>query len=187
MLLLTGCGSGPSQSAGPRASTTPSRSHQAHDDGMAMDMSTGSRKPSSTASMICGHEIRDAVRRTFALRRAPHPTSTWDNRTRLFSCTYRLSAGDLAMSVQDAVDVHKGLAHFRAVRARTHAPERIAGMDNFGFPAFDTKAGEVAFVKDGKTLLVDARRLSSSRLPQEYDRADAAYAIASAVIACWTE
>jgi hypothetical protein len=45
----------------------------------------------------------------------------------------------------------------------------------------------VVFLKDHKTLWVDATRVAASDLPEGTNRQDAAYGVAAAVIACWTE
>lgn len=156
------------------------------EDGMAMDM--GSRaEPSEPASMICGAEIRQAVRRTFGLTDAPSSTPSWSQSDRVFSCTYRLPRGELALSVQDATDTKQGRAYFDRLRDRLTGATSIDGMENFGFPAFQTSSGNVVFLKDGKTLRVDASMLTDAALPQGYSRDESAYSIASAVIACWTE
>jgi hypothetical protein len=60
-------------------------------------------------------------------------------------------------------------------------------MASFGFPAFETPRGDVGFIKDDKTLWVDATRLSGGDLPTGQTRQDVAYGVAAAVIGCWTE
>jgi hypothetical protein len=60
-------------------------------------------------------------------------------------------------------------------------------MAGFGFPSFETPRGDVVFLKDHKTLWVDATRLARSDLPDGATRAHVAYGVAAAVIACWTE
>jgi hypothetical protein len=60
-------------------------------------------------------------------------------------------------------------------------------MDNLGFPAVSTRAGDVVFLKDGKTLHVDATRLPDASLPRSFSRSEVAYSVAAAVIACWKE
>lgn len=53
-------------------------------------------------------------------------------------------------------------------------------------PAVEDGAGTVLFIRDGKTLEVDATALSG-RLGADGDmsRADVAYAVAASVLACW--
>ena len=66
-------------------------------------------------------------------------------------------------------------------------PRTIHGLADLGFPAFETAHGDAVFIKDHKTLWVDASRLADSDLPRGRSREDVAYGVAAAVIACWTE
>jgi hypothetical protein len=158
----------------------------AMDGDMTMDMGAG-RKPSQPARMICGAEIRDAVRRTFALDAEPVGIPRWSASDRLFSCTYRLPDGRLRLSVQDATQEKVGRAYFDRLRGTLAGARTVTGMDNFGLPAFETTSGRVVFLRDGKTLQVDTSVLPKAALPAGYSRAEAAYSVASAVVACWTE
>jgi hypothetical protein len=135
--------------------------------------------------MICGDEIRGAVRRTLELSKAPVGLHSWAGQ--LYSCTYQLHAGDLRLSVKDLDQAGPGRAYFDSLRRRLPQARAIRGLANFGFPAFETQRGDVVFIKDDKTLWVDASRLRASRLPSGASRQDVAYGVASAVIACWTE
>ena len=183
----TTSGSGaPKSSAAPSPSATSSGS--AHGDGhsgMDMDMSGGG--PTETASMVCGEEIRDAVRRTLELSAEPRPVSRWTKQTRLFVCDYPITGGRLRLSVQDGTDEAAGRRWFDRLRADLPGARTIRGLPNLGFPAFSTRAGDVVFLKDGKTLHVDGTRLARRALPDGYSREDAAYGVAAAVIGCWTE
>jgi hypothetical protein len=194
-LLLAACGGG-SSSAGsehvmsdgstmsgssmPGMSASPDGAMPAHEAGSA-----GSGRPSETASMICDSEIRDTVRRVFQLSRAPVGLHSWSHRT--YSCTYPLVHGDLRMSVKDLDTAGPGRAWFDMLRGRLAGASPIAGLANFGFPAFETPQGDVVFIKDHTTLWVDATRVTAADLPQGTDAQDAAYGVAAAVIACWTE
>jgi hypothetical protein len=60
-------------------------------------------------------------------------------------------------------------------------------MASFGLPAFDSADGTVVFLKDGKVLSVDARKVAHRDLPKGFSREGVAYAVASAVIGCWSE
>lgn len=198
-LMLTACGGGASSTGaehvmpdgsmmngssmpGTAGSATPS-----HDVGMAARDagSAGSRRPSATATMICGSEIRDAVRRVFQLEKVPTGLHSWSHRT--YRCTYPLAHGDLRMAVEDLDSAGPGRARFDRLHGRLADPSPIVGVAGFGFPAFETPQGDVVFLKDHKTLWVDATRVASSDLPRGTDRQDAAYGVAAAVIACWTE
>jgi hypothetical protein len=182
-LLAGGCASTGS-TVGDRPGTPHSMGAMS-DQMPGMDMSGTSAGPSSTARMICGAEIRSTVRRTFALGSPPPSTHTWADH--LFGCTYALPQGPLHMSVKDGSDERTGRAYFDRLRTRLTGATTLHGVEALGFPSFETPAGDVVFLKDGKTLHVDAGSLSRSGLPSGFTRADAAYAVAAAVIACWTE
>jgi hypothetical protein len=145
----------------------------------------GAAGPSQAARMICSQEIRDAVARTFELAQAPRSTGDWSHR--VFTCRYRLPGGPLILSVQDATNEHAGRAYFTGLRSRLTGARDIEGVESFGFPAFETPDGNVAFVKDGKTLRVDASDVAKASLPADFSMAEAAYGVAAAVIGCWTE
>jgi hypothetical protein len=145
----------------------------------------GGGTPSASASMICGSEIRDAVRHNLDLSRTPVGLHAWQHRT--FSCTYQLAGGELRLSVKDLDTAGPGRAYFDHLRSRLPAPQRIRGLEAFGLPAVETAHGDVVFLKDDKTLWVDASRLKASDLPTGRSREDVAYGVASAVVACWSE
>lgn len=142
-------------------------------------------QPSIKASMICGGEIQQATRRLFALPAVPPSAHTWSNK--VFTCTYRVPAGVLRLSVKDLTASKPGRAYFEKLRSDLGSPKLLSGLQNLGFPAFVTTNGSATFFKDGKTLHVDATALDAARLPAHYSRQDVAYSIASNVIACWTE
>jgi hypothetical protein len=192
-VFTVGCGATTTHhTAGPGASEAPA-SHTMP-NGMAManaDMANTDRSdaraagPSQAARMVCSKEIRDAVTRTFELTQAPRTTDDWSHQ--VFTCRYRLPGGPLIMSVQDATNERAGRAYFASLRSRLTGAQDIEGVESFGFPAFETPDGNVAFVKDGKTLRVDASDLTKASLPADFSRAEAAYGVAAAVIGCWTE
>jgi hypothetical protein len=149
--------------------------------GMTM---SGSHGPSPAARMICGREIGRAIQREFGLRALPRASSTWRNQ--LYNCTYRLPQGPLMLAVEDSTKTAVGRSYFDQAMRQAPQATPIRGLQNFGLPSYETSTGTVAFLKDGKTLVVDASRLSlvpgSGR-----SRTDSAYAIAAAVVACWRE
>jgi hypothetical protein len=185
-MLAGGCGGGGSAQlrAHPRVTHRAPAGMSGMPNMSMADMHTG-RRPSSSARMICGAEIRQAVQRTFALSAQPSATSTWSHR--LFVCTYDLPHGSLRLAVNDATDPKVGRDYFNALRSQLAGSTTIRGAEAFGFPAFQTSDGNVVFLKDGKTLRVDAGAVSRHGLPTGFSREDAAYAVAAAVIACWTE
>jgi len=182
-LLAAGCGSAKTTEAQPGAGHA---SASAKNMDMSMNMGTADR-PSAPAKMICGAEIRDAVRRTFATSGNPASAHSWSKADRVYSCTHRLPHGNLAMSVQDSLDKKSGRAYFDALRNRLPGARAITGMESYGFPAFETPEGNVVFLKDGKTLQVNAAALRGAALPPDFSREEVAFSVASAVIACWSE
>lgn len=185
-LLTAGCSAGTTADTRPAASgASPSvaASDHVHVEGMDMSSTGG---PSSAASMICTSEIGDAVARTFALSTTPESSDSWSQDTRVYTCSYQLAGGSFELSVQDAADDASGLAYFDGLRQRLPGATELRGMENFGFPAF-ASTDQVVFLKDGKTLRVDAAEVPKEALRDGYSQRDAAYAVASAVIACWTE
>ena len=191
-VLLAGCGTG--------SSSTPQTTHLMPDDTVmagsempGMDSSDpmtaehghGAAGPSETASMICGNEIRGAVRRNLDLANTPVGLHAWHQR--LYNCTYEVEAGDLRLSVKDLDRPGPGRAYYNRLRHRLAGAADIRGLASFGFPAFETPQGDVVFIKDHKTLWVDATDLKTADLPADMTRQDVAYGVASAVIGCWTE
>lgn len=202
-LLTAGCGSQESaqpsgtghrhesapapDSEGTGAKDTDSEDAGTHDADMkGMDMG-GADTPSEPASMICSAEIQDAVKRTFAMSAVPAKSDTWSKADRVYSCTYRVPGGSLALSVQDRLEPAEGSTYFRGLRQKLAGARTIRGVQSLGFPALETSAGQVAFLKDGKTLVVDASTVQESFLPTGYSASEAAYSVAAAVVACWTE
>lgn len=135
--------------------------------------------------MICGDEIREAVAHTLQLSQAPRGLHAWHDQ--LYRCSYLLDAGELRLSVKDLDAAGPGRAYFDRLRGRLPDVSPVVGLANFGFPAYETPHGDVVFIKDHKTLWVDASRLRPSLLPKGQSREDVAYGVAAAVIACWTE
>jgi hypothetical protein len=153
--------------------------------GMSMPGMMAATGPSESARMICGAEIRHVVQRTFGLGSPPATVHTWAHR--LFTCTYQLPRGSLQLSVEDSSDPNAGRTYFDGLHRRLSEVTTIHGAEAFGFPALQTPNGNVVFLKDGKTLRVDASALSHDELPATLSREETAYGVAAAVIACWTE
>lgn len=195
-LLTVGCGStathdraGHGAGESPPSHTMPDGTAMADADMANTDIggagAAGAAGPSQAARMVCSEEIRDAVARTFELAQAPRATGDWSHL--VFTCRYPLPGGPLILSVQDARNEHAGRAYFTGLRSRLTGARDIEGVESFGFPAFETPDGNVAFVKDGKTLRVDASNVAEASLPADFTRSEAAYGVAAAVIGCWTE
>ena len=185
-LLASACSSGDAT----RSSTTAPAEHSStgmSGHHMSADEMAAMRGPSQPAAMICSDEIRSAVQRTFHLTGRPTPTRRWSANDLTLTCNYSLPAGMLRMSVLDAPNERTGRPRFRRLRATLPGSSTIRGVPSFGFPAFETRSGNVVFLKDGKTLRVDASNLTRGGLPAGFTRTEAAYGVAAAVIACWTE
>jgi hypothetical protein len=177
-MLTAGCAS---SGASQLAPATP----RSKDTGVAVAHTSGSGGPSAKARMVCSDEVADAVRLTFSLPQRPARTHAWSDQ--VFSCSYQLPGGSLTVSVKDATNTKAGNAYFAAQYSTMADATPIRGAQNFGFPAFETSTGNVLFLKDGKTLQVDPSALPDSVFSARLGRRDAAYSVASAVIACWKE
>lgn len=193
LLLVAGCGGAASDESDGAAGNT----HESHSmpdgtvmkdsemSGMDMESQDGGQAPSSAAKMICSDETAAAVQRNFALRALPRSTSSWTDRT--YRCRYQLPGGALDLTVKDLTQAGPGRTWFNQLRDRLPGARAIGGMQSFGFPAFETARGDVGFLKDHKTLWVDASGVPGSDLPPGFTRTATAYGVAAAVVACWTE
>ncbi len=157
-----------------------------HDDGKNDADTASMAGPSDAARMVCSGQVITNVKGIFDLEAAPEPSSSWTKPD--FACTYEIDGDPLVLNVHDATDETEGKKYFDELKASFPNAESLKGMFALNMPAFSTGEGEVAFLKDGKTLHVDATGLSG-KLGQDGDMTqnDAAYAVAMAVLACWTE
>jgi hypothetical protein len=135
--------------------------------------------------MICSQEIRRAIQQKLALDSVPSGTATWAGSR--YTCRYQLSVGRLLLSVQDSPNAKSGHSYFLGARERADGARQLPGLLGLGLPSFETRGGTVAFLKDGKTLTVDASALPNRLGPADLSRTDLAYAVAAAVVACWSE
>ncbi|MDT7577098.1 MAG: hypothetical protein QOH17_3431 [Pseudonocardiales bacterium] len=143
--------------------------------------STSSAGPSATAQMVCGADIRRKVALALGLS-APAPVrSSYANR--LYTCTYRLPAGPLILSVQESRTKAEAGSYFTTLRRRLAPTTPLAGL---GERAATTSTGVVIVVKDNLTLRVDTTGLPTVFGTQHQKRTDLAYEMASAVLGCWT-
>jgi hypothetical protein len=192
-LLTTGCSasaSGAPGSPSPEAThvmadgtVMDGSEHDAHgaDQGAAESDMLG---PSDAAQMICAGQVVTAVTSIFELAKTVTPSSTWTEP--VFTCTYDIDAHPLVLSVHDAADERTGEQHFAELQNTTDGAEEIEGLLGLGLPSFATEDGIVGFLRDGKTLVVDATGLPDMLGPDgSKSRRDVAYAVASAVLICW--
>ncbi|WP_072312915.1 hypothetical protein [Agrococcus sp. Marseille-P2731] len=140
--------------------------------------------PSPAAQMICAGQVVNAVTSLFDLEGEAVGTPSWD--APMYSCTYEIDGAPLRLSVHDTADVAAGEAHFTGLQSTLAGAEEIEGMLGLGLPSFSTGEGIVAFIRDGKTLLVDATALPDG-FAGSMTHDGAAYAVASAVLNCWVE
>jgi len=141
--------------------------------------------PSGAAQMICEPVVQKAVKRLVDGDYTGEPARDW--RDGVLTCSYDVSGGSLVLSVHDAPDETIGRTHFDATTAATAGAKAIRGIASHGLPAFQTSDGRAFFLKDGKTLTVDATGLPARIGQFDYTREHLAYAVASVVIACWVQ
>ena len=188
-LLLTGC------SASAASAPAPAESEASHTmpDGTEMSGSEHDAHapldgdgPSEAAQMVCAGQVVTAIAKITGLADEPTPTPAWDEP--VYSCTYDIDGSPLELSVHDATDVSDGEAHFAELREGLEGAEDIEGLLGLGLPSFSTADGIVSFLRDGKTLVVDATALPSGLGPDGSRTQDqVAYAVASAVLTCWVD
>lgn len=143
-----------------------------------------SQEPSAAARMVCGGDVKDDLRRIVGMEDAPEASPSW--RAPMFGCTYDLDSGPLVLRVHDAPSAEAGREHFDSLRRRLGDTRAIKGVYSLGLPAYETGEGTVVFIRDGKTLEVDATGLSGDLGPDgDMNAADVAYAMATSVLACW--
>ncbi|WP_405217027.1 hypothetical protein [Agrococcus sp. Ld7] len=140
-------------------------------------------EPSEAARMICDGQVATAVASTFRLDDEVTPTSSWD--APQFTCTYDIDGAPLVLTVHDTTDAAAGEEHYDELQRSLQADD-IEGLLGLGLPSFSDDEGRVAFLRDGKTLVVDATALPEG-FAGEMTRSEASYAIATAVLGCWVE
>lgn len=139
--------------------------------------------PSAAAEMVCGGQVDTAVRLIVASPDIPEPEAAWTAPD--FTCTFDVDGAPLVLTVHDATDVAEGEAAFDAMQAELGADD-IEGLLGLGLPSFSTGEGVVGFLRDGKTLVVDATALPAD-IGGDRTLDGVAYAVASAVLTCWVE
>ena len=140
--------------------------------------------PSQSARMICSSEIRRDVSAALALPAQPPPAPMWADH--LYTCTYHLPTGPLVMSVKELKDGPAARAYFVLLRRHLASSRPILGLANLGLPGYESPGGIVIFLKDDKTLEVDASAFPAYSGPNLLSPGDFAYQIATDVLGCWT-
>jgi hypothetical protein len=184
-LALSACGAGhvtalnASGHASPRAPGTAGATSSPHS---AVDAQHATR-PSASSLMICSTETRHNLATLLGASRPPLASSSWANR--VYTCTYHLSRGPLVLTVQEAGTPAAGRRYYNALRARLGPSQPLTGAQGLGLPAFETNNGAAVFLKDDKTLQVDASRLPRSVGGAHRSRSDLAYTLATDIMGCW--
>lgn len=202
-LLVTGCAASAAEpAASPSTSTTgaenaePSNTEPSHTmpDGTVMSGAehgghgsghASAPEPSAAAEMICEGQVTASIASMLDLPEEVEPTSTWN--APMLTCTYDIDGAPLTLSVHDTADLELGEAHFAELQGSVEGARDIEGLLGLGMPSFTTDAGQVAFLRDSMTLLVDATRLPAELADGTMTRDEVAYAVASAVLVCWVE
>jgi hypothetical protein len=131
--------------------------------------------------MVCGTEIRMDVQTLLGLSSPPPSTSSWSDAH--YRCTYHLAEGPLVVEVKEAGSPAGARSAFSDLQQHLGMTQPLHGLDSLGLPALQTRTGIVAFVKDDKTLEVDATGLPA-RIGHR-DRSDLAYTVATDILGCW--
>jgi hypothetical protein len=187
-LLLTGCGTAgdassrdtPSTKTSTTAPTSSTPGSTPTDAGAVF----GPAAPSKSALMICGNEIRGAVATILALHTPAPARASWVSHT--YTCAYQLPVGPLVLSVKDSQDVPAARQYFKTLGEHLGPTKTLTGQAALGLSGYETSTGTVVFLKDNRTLIVDATRLPLRVGPQKTSRTTLAYQIAAAVMECWT-
>lgn len=199
LALLAGCAAGPEGAASTEGTHTmpdgtvmegPTHVHDdSHDHGGEQSGSGASDEagPSAAARMVCDGQVVDDVTRILELDGEVTSRTSWAEPT--FRCTFDVPDGALVLTVHDVDDEAAGMAHFQQVRTSHPDATPLKGVYGLGLPAYETEAGTVSFVKDGKTLEVDATALPArgNGVEGAMTRTEIAYAVATSVLTCWTE
>jgi hypothetical protein len=149
-------------------------------DGSTMAPGSPGTAPSEAAKMICTDETRNNITTVLAVAPDPNPVSSWRGGT--YTCTYRLPAGSIVLSVHESADVPAAIAYTTALRPSLSGAKDLVGLSDL---AFGTADGLVALQKDNDTLRVDTSGLTKQSKLYAH-RADFAYEIAAVIMGCWT-
>ncbi len=182
-ILLAGCAT--AKADGPSAAAAPPASNPVAPAGTsATAPNTLVAAPSESAQMVCGPEIRADVATILSLKTPPSTATSWANQ--LYTCTYRLANGPLAVSVKESGDAASARSYFEGLRRQLGPTQQLHGLDSLGLPAFETPNGNVAFLKDDKTLQIDATQLPPEVNSLHRQRSDLAYTLATDILGCWS-
>ncbi len=186
MTMANGMTMGPMGSGSPKdASPTMPAMTNAADPSSGVPGQGSAALPSDSARLVCGPEIGGDIGKLAGLSSAPKGTATWVDH--LYTCTYQLPAGPLVLSVKDLTNQASGLAYFRSLRDTLDKTRMLGGLENLGLPAYESTDGHVVFLKDGKTLDIDASALTGGVGRHNATPSEVAYEVGTDVIGCWSE
>ena len=153
-------------------------------NGTRMPVTSAPTGPSASARMVCSQEIRRDVVTALTLKVPPRSTTSWTNH--LYTCTYHLAGGPLVFSVKESGNVPTARRYSTELRQRLAPTQPLQGAVSLGLPAYETSNGKVVFLKDDKTLQVDATAMPSQIGPHGESRTTFAYQMATDVLGCWS-
>jgi hypothetical protein len=183
-LLVTSCAAG-HQTARATPSGAPMPADMSMDTHSAASSQRLAAGPSESARMVCSSEIHRDIAMALALPAQPPSTTTWTDH--LYTCTYLLQGGPLVVAVKELKDVPAARAYFGQMNRNLGSTRQILGLANLGLPGYQTSSGAVTFLKEDKTLEVDASALPAQVGPNHISRTDFAYQIATDILGCWTD
>jgi hypothetical protein len=137
--------------------------------------------PPQTATMVCGDEIRTKVAKVLGLPAEPDTHAAWA--ASVYTCTYALPMGPMTLTVDVFPDKARAGAQLGAEQVAAPDAQPLAGL---GERAFGTPTGTAVVLKDNEILTVDTTRLPEVFGPNDQQRTDLAYEVASDVLGCWT-
>lgn len=192
--ISAGIGFGPSASATPLVTTSMSTGMNMPAGSMpeGMGMRPAARLPASappdtgpsdSARMVCSAEVHRDIATALGLPTEPSSTSTWAGH--LYTCTYALAGGPFVIEVKELPSVAAAHSYFGQMRRDLPAAQPLLGLASLGLPGYQTPNGTVIFLKDDKTLSVDAAAMNGPIGSQRVSRTDFAYQIATDILGCW--
>jgi hypothetical protein len=131
---------------------------------------------SSPATDVCEPMVRNAVEASVGSPLPGTQSGAWSGHT--YTCTYRLAAGRLVLSVDDLGTKRRAQA---AYRRRWSAAGRRTRLNGLGNAAYQRADGTLVAWKDQFVLTVDPTGARGSVAPP-----DLAFAAALGVMGCWT-
>jgi hypothetical protein len=131
--------------------------------------------------MICSDDAQHEILAALGATPSQPVTGAWSDRT--YSCRYVYPVGAMVLSVTELPDAAATAAYFTSAR---NGIRGAAALDGLGDAAFGTPDGSAFVRKDFKVLHVDVGGLPEPFGPSQLSRAETAYRVSAAIMACWT-